>query len=239
MRCDATAHAMAVPSAVAVPLPSSSSATREFVVARRSIAPVSLSSTMNVDCPPAKLSLAPMRTKTASIAVISNLAAGTSAPTCAMIAAKQTCLRYVDLPPMFGPVMRQKPGCLPPSLASFGTNARAREDAHGCDRPTDSSVAGSPSRGCGCTFGVQTAPQEAYISSLTTAKEARTSMIAPTLAAACHSEAFSQNFATIRRNTPASASSRASSAATRFARKGTKSSQVNRSYPLRLPSRTQ
>ena len=236
MRCEATAHAMAVPSAVAVPRPNSSSATSEFAVARRNMAPVSLNSTINVDCPPARLSFAPMRTNTASMAVISNFAAGTSAPTCAIIAAKHTCRKYVDFPPIFGPVIKQNPGASPPSRTSFGTKDRANDDAQGCDNLSATSDARSVG---GVTVGVHTAPHDAFISSLTTASEPKTSMIAPTFAAACHLAASSQNVLTMRRNTPASAASRASCASTRASRNGTKSSHVNLSYPFLLPSRTQ
>ena len=129
-----TADAMAAPSLVAVPLPSSSRATSECRVTPRSIAAVSPSSTMNVDCPAPTSSLAPARTKTASAADIRNDAAGTSAPTCARIAARHVWRRSVDFPPMFGPVRSKKEGDeSPPSDASLGTNAAppAMVAAHG------------------------------------------------------------------------------------------------------------
>ena len=89
-RCSSTAAAMAAPSEVAVPLPSSSSATKLAGVARLSAAAVSASSTKKVDCPDMTSSLAPMRTKIASTGVRVREWAGTHAPTCAIKAARHT-----------------------------------------------------------------------------------------------------------------------------------------------------
>ena len=81
--------------------------------------------------------------------------------------------------------MRQNAACSPPRSASLGTKERANDAAHGCDNFSETSVTGASSVGAADTFGVHTDPQDAYISSLTTASEPKTSMTAPMLAAAC------------------------------------------------------
>lgn len=65
------------PSNVDVPLPSSSNITNEEDVASFRMLAVSCSSTMNVDCPPMMLSLAPIRVKIRSMAVNLHELAGT------------------------------------------------------------------------------------------------------------------------------------------------------------------
>ena len=90
-RCSSTAAAMAAPSEVAVPLPSSSRATRLAGVALFRAAAVSASSTKKVDWPDMTSSLAPMRTKTASTGVRLREWAGTQAPIWAITAARHTC----------------------------------------------------------------------------------------------------------------------------------------------------
>ena len=91
-RCSSTAAAMAAPSEVAVPLPSSSKATRLAGVALFRAAAVSASSTKKVDWPDMTSSLAPMRTKMASTGVRVRDWAGTHAPIWAMRAARHTCI---------------------------------------------------------------------------------------------------------------------------------------------------
>ena len=71
------ALAIAVPSNVDVPLPSSSMITNERLVAPRTAAEVSASSTKNVDCPHRILSEAPRRVKIRSTGVSAHLSAGT------------------------------------------------------------------------------------------------------------------------------------------------------------------
>lgn len=95
-RCSSTAAAIAAPSEVAVPLPSSSSATKLAGVARLRAAAVSASSTKKVDCPDMTSSLAPMRTKIASTGVRVREWAGTHAPTCAIKAARHTYMTWVQ-----------------------------------------------------------------------------------------------------------------------------------------------
>ncbi len=73
---------MAMPSWVEVPLPSSSMTTREDSVADARMADVSDSSSRKVLRPWARLSLAPMRVCTASIALKLKDSAGTKDPTC-------------------------------------------------------------------------------------------------------------------------------------------------------------
>ena len=90
-RWSSTAAAIAAPSHVAVPRPSSSRATRLAGVALLRAAAVSASSTKKVDWPDMTSSLAPMRTKIASTGVRVREWAGTHAPTWAMRAARHTC----------------------------------------------------------------------------------------------------------------------------------------------------
>ena len=65
---------------------------------------VSLISTMKVDWPRARLSLAPTRVKSRSTTPIGASAAGTNAPICAITTQSPICRRMVDLPAMLGPV---------------------------------------------------------------------------------------------------------------------------------------
>ena len=83
-RCSSVACAIAVPSVVAVPRPSSSNTTSDFFDAAAKMEEHSDISSRNVDAPIAMLSLAPMRVCTPSMTVISALAAGTNDPHCAM-----------------------------------------------------------------------------------------------------------------------------------------------------------
>mmetsp|Transcript_1319 Transcript_1319/g.3116 ORF Transcript_1319/g.3116 Transcript_1319/m.3116 type:complete len:213 (+) Transcript_1319:629-1267(+) len=118
---------MAAPSEVEVPRPSSSSTTSERGVALRSIVAVSDSSTMKVDWPAMMWSRAPMRTKQASIGDRVSSSAGTHAPTCAMMAPRDTWRSSVDLPPMLGPVRSMNGGApAPPRRMSLGTNTPSR-----------------------------------------------------------------------------------------------------------------
>lgn len=66
-RCSATDQAMDRPSNVAVPLPISSRMTSERSVALLMMREVSFISTMKVDCPFARSSLAPTRQKMRSV----------------------------------------------------------------------------------------------------------------------------------------------------------------------------
>ena len=191
-----------------------------------------------MDWPAMMLSLAPMRTKIASAAVIENEAAGTSAPTCAMIAARHTCRISVDLPPMLGPV-RSRNGASPPppSLVSLGTNdsPAASAGAHGCRSRTASSD-GVPDGSGAITEGVHDSGKEPAISSACSASDDSASSAAAASDARRHLGQSSQNFATSARRTFSSASSLASPAASRSALSALSSGQSNFSNPLRLPS---
>mmetsp|Transcript_13102 Transcript_13102/g.55323 ORF Transcript_13102/g.55323 Transcript_13102/m.55323 type:complete len:348 (+) Transcript_13102:584-1627(+) len=192
---------------------------------------------MNVDWPAMMLSLAPMRTKIASAAVIVNEAAGTSAPTCAMIAARHACRISVDLPPMLGPVRsRNGASSPPPSLVSLGTNDSpdASAGAHGCRSRTASSD-GGPEPGA-ITEGVHDSGKVPAISSACSASDDSASSAAAASAARRHLGQSSQNLATSARSTFSSASSLASPAASRSALSASSSGQSNFSKPLRLPS---
>ena len=103
--CSTTAHAMLSPSKVDVPRPISSKITKLFGVALARIDATSLISTMNVLCPNAKSSLAPTRVKMRSVIAIFASFAGTKLPICAIKVMSATCLIYVLLPAMFGPVI--------------------------------------------------------------------------------------------------------------------------------------
>ena len=116
-----TARAMARPSAVDVPRPTSSKRTRESSVAARRMVASSVISTMNVDWPPAMSSLAPTRVNTRSTRRRSALAAGTKLPACARTTARATWRMYVDFPLMFGPVRTAKRRSAS-RCVSFGTN---------------------------------------------------------------------------------------------------------------------
>ena len=76
-------HARLRPSNVLVPRPISSSTTRLRGVALFRMFAVSVISTMNVDCPRVRSSLAPMRVKMRSTRSIRASAAGTNEPVCA------------------------------------------------------------------------------------------------------------------------------------------------------------
>ena len=76
-------HASDKPSNVLVPRPISSSTIRLRDVALFKMFAVSVISTMNVDCPRDKSSLAPMRVKMRSTSDSSQLVAGTKLPICA------------------------------------------------------------------------------------------------------------------------------------------------------------
>ena len=65
---------------------------------------VSLISTMKVDWPRARLSLAPTRVKRRSTTPTEASAAGTKAPICASTTQRPIWRRMVDLPAMLGPV---------------------------------------------------------------------------------------------------------------------------------------
>ena len=101
----AAAHASDRPSNVLVPRPTSSMSTRLARVALFRMFAVSVISTMNVERPPVRSSAAPMRVKIRSIEPIVADSAGTTLPMCARIAISAVWRMYVDLPPMFGPVM--------------------------------------------------------------------------------------------------------------------------------------
>ncbi len=68
---------------------------------------VSTISTMKVDCPVARLSCNPTRVNILSTKLIVAESAGTKLPICAISEIRATCLRYVDLPDILGPVMRR------------------------------------------------------------------------------------------------------------------------------------
>src|SRR5919108_749881 len=99
-----TAHAMARPSNVEVPRPTSSSSTRLRDVRLLRIDAVSTISTRNVDWPRARLSWAPTRVNRRSIRPSRAERAGTKAPICASTTMWPVCRRYTDLPAMLGPV---------------------------------------------------------------------------------------------------------------------------------------
>mmetsp|Transcript_6924 Transcript_6924/g.29508 ORF Transcript_6924/g.29508 Transcript_6924/m.29508 type:complete len:356 (-) Transcript_6924:195-1262(-) len=238
---------MAKPSEVLVPRPSSSSATRLSRVHRRSMLAVSESSTMNVERPPATSSRAPMRTYTASHADIVSDFAGTSAPTCAITAARHTWRNSVLLPPMFGPVSRviggtpscvsSPPAARPPSRTSLGTNAfPAASAATQGWRSRSARKKGGEEWHVSRTSGVHVSAHVAASSSAATASELSASSAAAASAARRHLGHSSQNDAVSVRNTPARASSLASSASARSARKRARSGASKRSKPLRLPS---
>ena len=117
----ATAQAIESPSYVDVPLPISSNITKLFSVASFRIVATSIISTINVLCPILKSSDAPTLVNILSTTPISASVAGTKHPTCAINVINATCLIYVDLPAILGPVIIAN---LSPSLSkyvSFGT----------------------------------------------------------------------------------------------------------------------
>ena len=86
-----TAQAMLRPSKVEVPRPISSRISSDFVVAFRRIFATSFISTMKVDCPDARSSLAPTRVKIRSQIEISAWLAGTKEPMLAISTISATC----------------------------------------------------------------------------------------------------------------------------------------------------
>ena len=92
-RCSTIAQASDSPSKVAVPRPTSSRITRLRPVAKLRMFAVSIISTMNVDSPRARSSLAPTRVKMRSTAPISALAAATKLPAWAISTVSATCRR--------------------------------------------------------------------------------------------------------------------------------------------------
>ena len=82
---------MDMPSKVLVPRPISSRISRECRVAWRRMSATSVISTMKVDCPADRSSLAPMRVKIRSTTPIRVLEAGTKEPIWAMRAISATC----------------------------------------------------------------------------------------------------------------------------------------------------
>ena len=101
----ATAQAIESPSYVDVPLPISSNITKLFSVASFRIVATSIISTINVLCPILKSSDAPTLVNILSTTPISASVAGTKHPTCAINVINATCLIYVDLPAILGPVI--------------------------------------------------------------------------------------------------------------------------------------
>ena len=121
----ATARAIASPSNVLVPRPISSRMISDLLVAWFSIDAVSTISTMNVDCPRARSSCSPTRLKIRSTRPIDADSAGTKLPICAMSTSTATCLMYVDLPAMFGPVMMASWLSVQFNSVSLGTKSPA------------------------------------------------------------------------------------------------------------------
>ena len=101
------ASASAIPSYVAVPRPISSNNNKLVSSALRKAWFVSIISTMNVLWPEIKSSAAPIRVKIFVKTGIVALLAGTKHPICARMTQSANCLMYVDLPDIFGPVMRR------------------------------------------------------------------------------------------------------------------------------------
>ena len=93
IKCLPQLKAIAQPSVVDVPRPSSSTHTKEFFVASRKGFAISDISTAKVENPERKSSLAPMRTKIASQAERLKVFAGTEEPMCARMVAMQICRR--------------------------------------------------------------------------------------------------------------------------------------------------
>ena len=96
---------------------------------------VSVISTMKVDWPRARLSLAPTRVKTRSHSPISAARAGTKQPAWAITTVSATCRITVLLPAMFGPV-----------ITRICADSRSRRTSLG----TNSSPAGSDFSTTGC-----------------------------------------------------------------------------------------
>ena len=83
-QCSSTARAMLMPSKVLVPRPISSRIRRLRLVAYLRISATSVISTIKVDCPAPRSSLAPMRVKMRSTTPMRAARAGTKDPTWAM-----------------------------------------------------------------------------------------------------------------------------------------------------------
>jgi len=136
----ATAHAIEIPSKVEVPRPISSRTTRLRDVISCRIAAVSDISTMNVDWPAARLSLAPMRVKMRSTSGIRADAAGTKQPQWASSTISAVWRRNVDLPAMLGPVITISRRLSSPRRQSLATNESLwRASTTGCRPATISS----------------------------------------------------------------------------------------------------
>ena len=126
-RYSETARAIARPSSVEVPRPTSSMITKERTVAARRIFAVSIISTRKVDSPFARLSLAPTRQKIRSTIPMRAFTAGIYEPVWARSTINAFCLKYVLLPAMLGPVIKSNEGhpslCSALIFASLGTNS--------------------------------------------------------------------------------------------------------------------
>mmetsp|Transcript_70777 Transcript_70777/g.182520 ORF Transcript_70777/g.182520 Transcript_70777/m.182520 type:complete len:225 (-) Transcript_70777:2493-3167(-) len=117
-----TAEAMAAPSNVEVPRPSSSSTAKDLRVPCARMAAVSSSSVSSVLLPSRIVSYEPILVKMRSTGLILQYCALTRQPSWAMMTAMQVCRSTVDLPPMFGPVTTRTPGTPPAFITvSFGT----------------------------------------------------------------------------------------------------------------------
>ena len=92
---------------------------------------------------------APTRVKMRSVRPIVADTAGTNEPACARRTRSAFCLRYVDLPPMFGPVRTTRCSPSPPSAASFGTKGSRGRSASttGWRPPSTRSTGSSTTRG--------------------------------------------------------------------------------------------
>mmetsp|Transcript_60765 Transcript_60765/g.100931 ORF Transcript_60765/g.100931 Transcript_60765/m.100931 type:complete len:249 (+) Transcript_60765:450-1196(+) len=102
--------AIAIPSCVAVPRPSSSRITSERRVACCRMRDVSSSSTLKVERPAMMASFAPTRVKMRSTGERATWSAGTQQPRWAIRTVRHACRSSVDLPPMLGPVTSRKAG---------------------------------------------------------------------------------------------------------------------------------
>ena len=117
-----TAQAMLRPSYVDVPLPISSSMTRDLSVAFLRMFATSVISTMNVLWPLARSSDAPTLVNILSHTHTFALFAGTKLPTAAISTISASCLMYVDLPAMLGPVIMLTLLSSPSEYVSLGMN---------------------------------------------------------------------------------------------------------------------
>ena len=132
----AQAQASDRPSYVLVPRPISSISTRLRSVAEFRITAASVISTMKVERPPARSSEAPMRVKMRSNGPITARVAGTKLPMEASTRISAAWRMYVDLPPMFGPVITSMRRASV-SSRSFGTNgSSSTRSTTGCRPPS-------------------------------------------------------------------------------------------------------